>query len=54
MKFNVAQSVVDLVEAPDAESALKDLNRRLAEAGFEIFGEATEPGAFESEDQEGK
>lgn len=52
MKYNVAQTVIDIIEADDPDSALEEFNRRLANAGFEIYGEETTPGAILSETQE--
>lgn len=49
--FNAAQSVVALIDAPDAETAMEILNERLRGADFDVYGHSIEPGAFESEDQ---
>ena len=46
--WNVAATVVDLIEATTADTAIGILVTRLREAGFELY-EGTPPDAFESE-----
>ena len=46
--WNVRMSVVELVDAPTAERAIRKLQRRLDAAGFETY-DGDEPDAFESE-----
>lgn len=51
--YNVAHSVVDLIEADTPEAAVAELSRRLSAAGFEPYPEYPEDlrQAFVSEDQ---
>jgi hypothetical protein len=48
--YNVAEYVVDLVEADSPGDARRDFRERLKAAGFDPYdGDETAPGAFESE-----
>jgi hypothetical protein len=51
MEWNVKVPVVEVINAPDAASAVADLTGRLRAAGFDTDYALTESDAFLSEDQ---
>lgn len=55
-KWNVLTGVVEIVEAPDKETAIRTLENTLKSYGFSVYDVSTTsvmPDAFESEDTEG-
>jgi hypothetical protein len=43
MKWNVAATVVDIVEAPTSEAAIGILEKRLQKKGFEVYDDIDYP-----------
>ena len=51
-KYNVLVGVVEVIDEPDAGTAIRNLEERLRKDGYETYSDGTTqlPNAFESED----